>query len=56
VEIAYWILRFLTFGMFGDSEDKKISVGALPDPNRKSAVGIGIQPVFSGQNPFPGYS
>ena len=59
VEIAYWIVRFLTFGMIGESgssEDRKISVGALPDPNRKGAVGIGIQPAFSGPNPFPGYS
>ena len=59
VEIAYWILRFLMVRIIGESasgDDRKISVSPIPDPNRKLPVGIGIQPVFSGSSPFPGYS
>jgi hypothetical protein len=49
VECAYWILRFVTAGLFGGSgSDQKISVSG--------PTGKGIQPVFVPTNPFPGYS
>ena len=54
VEVAYWILRFVTVGLIGGSaSDRKISASGI-----QNAIGSGkgVQPVFVAPSPFPGYS
>ena len=59
VEVAYWILRVLTFGLFGttgSSEERQVSAIGSQDPNKKgTTIAVGSS-VFVGSNGFSGYS
>jgi hypothetical protein len=59
VEVAYWILRVITFGLFGttgSTEERKVSAIGVQDQNKKGqTAGVGST-VFVGSNGFSGYS
>ena len=59
VEVAYWIVRALTFGLFGatgSQEERKVGETGSQDPSKKgTTVAVGSS-VFIGSNGFSGYS